>query len=65
MNQRKIQFFRCLFLLFLLLSMSAAAIAAQEPLKMPAGELKQVVDLIENPQRREAFIGDLKKVIQA
>ena len=65
MNHRKIQFFRCLFLLFLLFSMSAAAIPAQEPVKMPAGELRQVFDLIENPQRREAFIEDLKKFIQA
>jgi len=65
MNHRKIQFVTCLFLLFLLFSMSAAAIASQEPVKMPAEELQQVVDLMENPQRREAFIGDLKKVIQA
>ena len=65
MNHRKIQFFRCLFLFFFLFSMSAAVTAAQESLKTPAQELKQVVDLMENQQRREAFITDLKKVIHA
>jgi len=65
MNHRKNQFFRCLFLLFFLFSMSAAVIAAQEPGKIPAEELQQVVDLIENPERRGTFINNLKKVIHA
>ena len=65
MNHRKSQFFRCLFLLFFLFSMSVAVIAAQEPVKIPAEELQQVVDLMENPQRREVFVKDLKKVINA
>jgi len=65
MNHRKSQFFGCLFLLFFLFSMSAAVIAAQEPVKIPTEELQKVVDLMENPQRREAFINDLKKVIHS
>ena len=65
MNQRKSRFFRCLFLLFFLFSMSGAVIAAQEPVKLPAQELQKVVDLMENPQQREAFVNDLKKVIHA
>jgi small-conductance mechanosensitive channel len=63
MNHRKSKSFRCFFLLFFLFLMSAAAIAAQEPLKIPTQELQQVVDLMENPQRREAFINDLNKII--
>ena len=65
MNLKMNQFLGCLFLLFFLFSMSAAVIAAQETEKISAEDLQQVVELMENPQRREIFVKDLKKVIHA
>ena len=65
MNLKMNQFLGCLFLLFFLFSMSAAVNAAQETEKISAEDLQQVVELMENPQRREAFVKDLKKVIHA
>jgi len=65
MNYRKSQFIRCLFLFFFLFSISEAGINAQEPVKGSTEGLQQVVDLIEKPERRKAFLDELKKVIHA
>lgn len=65
MNLKKNQFFRCLLLFFFIFLTSRALSNAQETEKISAEDLQQVVELMENPQRREVFVNDLKKVINA
>ena len=65
MNLKKDQFFRCLLLFFFIFLTSRALSNAQETEKISAEDLQQVVELMENPQRREVFVNDLKKVIHA
>ncbi|MFH1934748.1 MAG: mechanosensitive ion channel family protein [Pseudomonadota bacterium] len=65
MNLKKNQFLRCLLLFFFIFLASRALSNAQETKKISAEDLQQVVELLENPHRREGFIKDLKKVIHA
>ncbi|MBU4427238.1 MAG: hypothetical protein KKB35_10940, partial [Proteobacteria bacterium] len=65
MNLKKNQFFRCLLLFFFIFLTSRALSNAQETEKFFSEDLQQVVELMENPQRREVFVNDLKKVIHA
>ena len=65
MNFKKNQFLRCLLLFLFIFLTSSGLIDAQETEKISAKDLQQVVELMENQQRREAFVNDLKKVIHA
>ena len=65
MNLKKNQFLRCLLLFFFIVLTSRAISNAQETEKISAEDLQEVVELMENPQRRGAFVNDLKKVIHA
>jgi len=65
MNLKKNQFLACLFLIFFIFLTSRALSNAQETEKISTEDLQQVVELLENPQQREGFVKDLKKVIHA
>ena len=65
MNLKKNQFLTCLLLFIFIFLPSRALSNAQETEKISAEDLQQVVELLENPQRREVFVNDLKKVIHA
>ena len=65
MNFKKNQFLTCLLLFFIIFLTLRALSNAQETEKISAEDLQQVVELMENPQRREVFVNNLKKVIHA
>jgi len=65
MNLKKNQFLTFLFLFFFIFLTLRAFSDAQETEKISAEDLTQVVELLENPQRREGFVKDIKKVIHA
>lgn len=65
MNLKKNQFLTCLLLFIFIFLPSRALSNAQETEKISAEDLQQVVELLENPQRRGAFVNNLKKVIHA
>jgi len=65
MRRRNHRYYFCPLALMVLLLLLAVSTQAQQPVGVPASELEALLGVIENPEKREAFVKNLKELVKA